>query len=113
MTDKKYPRRKCVVCDTYTEYACSDCAIDGRGTVGHCRSPMCEASHDAEFHPPPPEDYSVEDTVALLQADVNALWRVVKECCELLRVTEDDENDWPKLPVYVQALLARAEKSEN
>ena len=44
-------------------------------------------------------------TIALLRADNEALWRVVKDACAYLRVTDDDENDWPKLPAYADAIV--------
>ncbi len=44
-------------------------------------------------------------TIALLRADNEALWRVVKDACAYLRVTDDDENDWPKLAAYADAIV--------
>ena len=46
-------------------------------------------------------------------ADREALWRVVKESCAVLRVTDDDENDWPKLTRTVELLTAERDEARK
>ena len=58
------------------------------------------------------EATGLNDTIALLYADREALWRAVREASAILRVTDDSEDDWPKLPHFAAALLARAEAAE-
>lgn len=52
----------------------------------------------------------LQETINLLYADREALWRVVKEACATLRVTDDDEKDWPKLDQAVEALKAQRDR---
>lgn len=47
---------------------------------------------------------TLEESSALLYADREALWKVVRDSCAVLRVTDDDEADWPKLPGAVLQL---------
>lgn len=47
---------------------------------------------------------TMEESCALLYADREALWKVVRDSCAVLRVTDDDEADWPKLPGAVLQL---------
>ena len=53
-----------------------------------------------------------EETASLYAADREALWRVVKRACEALRVTVDDEDDWPRLPHEAAAAAARIARLE-
>jgi hypothetical protein len=49
---------------------------------------------------------TAEHTAALYMGDVSVLMACVKESCEILGVTEDSEDDWPKLPTFIQGLVA-------
>jgi hypothetical protein len=42
-----YFARPCVVCKTVTDLACSDCAIESRGSVFICSRRTCRDSHEA------------------------------------------------------------------
>lgn len=46
--------------------------------------------------------YRAEETCALLYGDVDAQHRVISDACALLGVCDDSEDDWPKLPAYVE-----------
>lgn len=39
-------RSSCSICDALTEYACSDCVIDGKGRVAICGNPACMDVHE-------------------------------------------------------------------
>lgn len=56
------------------------------------------------------EQRALAGTIELLQADVAALRRVVMNACEVLRVTDDDEDDWPRLPTEAAALMRELEE---
>ena len=45
-----YIKAACVVCGEDTIYACSDCAIDGKGSVHVCVKVACQRKHE-EIHP--------------------------------------------------------------
>jgi hypothetical protein len=53
----------------------------------------------------------LQDTVALLQADVAAQARVLRELCAVLRL-EDDDRDWLRIPITAEGLRARLEAVE-
>ena len=50
------------------------------------------------------EAQTMAHTIALLQGDLEAQRRVIVDACAYLRVTDDDEADWPKLPGAVLQL---------
>ena len=41
----------CVVCGSFTEWACSDCKIDTGKSVHVCNTKECQLSHEAKLHP--------------------------------------------------------------
>jgi hypothetical protein len=61
-----YIEKPCVVCGEGTILACSDCAIDGRGSVHVCKKAACRLEHDAKAHPPKPEPGVREKVIQLL-----------------------------------------------
>lgn len=52
----------------------------------------------------------LQETINLLYADREALWRVIKEACAVLGVTDDDEKDWPKLVREAEALKSERDR---
>lgn len=54
---------------------------------------------------PVAEAQNIGWTVALLRADNAALWTAVRDACAVLRVTDDSEDDWPKLPSAAAQLV--------
>jgi hypothetical protein len=50
MNKDTYISKPCVICKTETILACSDCAIDGRGSIHICAKKECRDSHENEFH---------------------------------------------------------------
>jgi hypothetical protein len=46
-----YINSPCVVCGDGTILACSDCAIDGRGSVHVCKKSECRDQHESAVHP--------------------------------------------------------------
>jgi predicted nucleic acid-binding Zn-ribbon protein len=56
---------------------------------------------------------AVERTAQLLQTDVHAQRRAIVESCALLRVTDDSDDDWPKLPEAVASLLAELSEART
>lgn len=44
--DCPFTLAKCVVCDTPTVWACSDCAIEGKRSVHVCNHDPCRREHE-------------------------------------------------------------------
>lgn len=64
-----------------------------------------EVSDFMQSFGPVMEAQTVAHTNALLHGDVEAQRRVIVDACAHLRVTDDDEADWPKLPGAVLQLM--------
>lgn len=65
-----------------------------------------EVSDFMQSFGPVMEAQTIGHTARLLQADRDALWRAIKDACGWLRVTDDAEEDWPKLPEYAKQIVS-------
>ena len=70
-----------------------------------------EVSDFMQSFGPVMEAQNIGYTVRLLEGDRDALWRVVKDACGWLRVTDDDEKDWPKLPAYAKRIIEERDEA--